>query len=220
MGNMPLLTISGLLRESTLQEHDAMVSHVRSVAETLREIEVQWRLAHGIEALEKWQVWVIDRLAVALTVDVSVYSIFDETLHSASSPALLKLFENTSQMVLKIPMGLNDAGKICRGITIGTRASVLANDLLTEASLIGSVENNVPLNFKISALLDALASANQDKALFLTFSQWGTEMASARRELARTEGGQRTLQLLAPYRVTARSGWVMRLVSRTLGRIF
>jgi hypothetical protein len=75
-----------LLRDNTPQERDAMVASAKRVVEDLLELERLWRLTYGVEALRKWQVWVLDHPAATLTADILVYSNIDEFLHCASSP--------------------------------------------------------------------------------------------------------------------------------------
>jgi hypothetical protein len=220
MGMFPVVSLDLLLRDDTPSEREAVIARASSLLAEFRKVEEEWRLEYGIAALRSWNIRIMDPPAGSLKAEIYVYSASNELLYSALSPAVLKLFENSSQMVLKIALFQDKKGRNHRGVTIGTLPAILAQDLLTEANIINDVTKNVAPNFKTSALLDPLESLGMAKVLFLSFSQYGAEMGRARRTVANTAAGQNVLRLLAPYGVTARSGWGKRLATRVIGLIF
>lgn len=200
----PLATVDSLLLQGSPEERSGASGRAVGILKRLGAEEQARRDAAAEPPLNRWNVVTDDGRCVAPQIYAWATG-DDELLRHIPSPEVCDLLGGTSQVTLHIPLIQEQGVRLRRNVVIGTRAALLASELMKEARLVGLVNEKDKLDFEMKQVLEPVLEAGADKVMILGPRELDREYLSAKRELAKTAGGREVLRVLAPYRVTSGS---------------
>ncbi len=206
---VPVAVVEVLISTKSPDDQAGGMAIGESILKAVAEQERNWAgTSIGQAAPKQWTVVSDEGRCVAPQVYSWAFSEVEELRHLPDHKTLTSL-SDTSRVILRLPVVIDTNHRGRRNIVVGTRAAIIAAQLLDEARLTGVVNEIDSLGFDFEGWLGDLGELlDKSKTIALTRRQAREEYFRAKGDLASSTRGKSVIGKLSRYGVTAKSDWL------------